>query len=127
MSAVQWDHRSELRQSGPAPTWIRLAWLADASAATLSALVVETWSENTVGLSESAAATSIASTVADTGRSAEALPLPASPVTLSGDDDDEVTGTTCTRSPPWTGFFVLCIYTAVVLVIGGILLVRRDA
>jgi ABC-type transport system involved in multi-copper enzyme maturation permease subunit len=28
---------------------------------------------------------------------------------------------------PWTGFFVLCIYAAVVLVIGGILLVRRDA
>jgi ABC-type transport system involved in multi-copper enzyme maturation permease subunit len=28
---------------------------------------------------------------------------------------------------PWTGFFVLCVYAAAVLVIGGILLVRRDA
>jgi hypothetical protein len=28
---------------------------------------------------------------------------------------------------PWTGFFVLCIYAAAVLVIGCILLVRRDA
>lgn len=28
---------------------------------------------------------------------------------------------------PWTGFFVLCVYAAVALVIGGILLVRRDA
>ena len=28
---------------------------------------------------------------------------------------------------PWSGFFVLCIYAAAVLVIGGILLVRRDA
>jgi ABC-2 type transport system permease protein len=28
---------------------------------------------------------------------------------------------------PWTGFFVLCAYAAAALVIGGILLVRRDA
>jgi ABC-2 type transport system permease protein len=28
---------------------------------------------------------------------------------------------------PWTGFVVLCIYAAVVLVIGGVMLVRRDA
>ena len=28
---------------------------------------------------------------------------------------------------PWTGFFVLCVYAAAVLVIGGVLLVRRDA
>jgi ABC-type transport system involved in multi-copper enzyme maturation permease subunit len=28
---------------------------------------------------------------------------------------------------PWTGFFVLCVYAAVALVIGGVLLVRRDA
>jgi ABC-2 type transport system permease protein len=28
---------------------------------------------------------------------------------------------------PWTGFLVLCVYAAAVLVIGGVLLVRRDA
>jgi ABC-type transport system involved in multi-copper enzyme maturation permease subunit len=28
---------------------------------------------------------------------------------------------------PWTGFLVLCVYALVVLVIGGIILVRRDA
>ena len=28
---------------------------------------------------------------------------------------------------PWSGFFVLCIYAAAALVIGGVLLVRRDA
>ena len=28
---------------------------------------------------------------------------------------------------PWTGFFMLCVYAAAVLVIGGVLLVRRDA
>ncbi len=28
---------------------------------------------------------------------------------------------------PWTGFFVLCVYALVALVIGGVLLVRRDA
>ena len=28
---------------------------------------------------------------------------------------------------PWTGFFVLCVYAAAALVIGGVLLVRRDA
>ena len=28
---------------------------------------------------------------------------------------------------PWTGFLVLCVYAAVVLVMGGVLLVRRDA
>jgi ABC-2 type transport system permease protein len=28
---------------------------------------------------------------------------------------------------PWTGFFALCVYAAAVLVIGGVLLVRRDA
>lgn len=28
---------------------------------------------------------------------------------------------------PWPGFLLLCVYTAVVLVVGGVLLVRRDA
>ena len=75
----------------PAPTSIRLASPAAASDATSSASEVETWSENTVGLSESADATSTASTVAPTG-----LPLVTVPVLP---EDDEATGTTCTRSP----------------------------
>jgi hypothetical protein len=28
---------------------------------------------------------------------------------------------------PWAGFFILCLYAAAALVIGGVLLVRRDA
>jgi hypothetical protein len=52
---------------------------------------VETWREKTVGLSESADAGSTASTIAPTG-----LPLVTVALLPS---EDEVTGTTWTRSP----------------------------